>query len=85
MSYENREYLIFNASDVGTVNFNEILETSAETLRYSTDTTRTFIKWEGETAPAFTQSLTGVSGPYTHSEILNILSTEEWSRPDVVE
>ena len=47
MSYENREYLIFNASDVGTVNFNEVLETSAETLRYSTDTTRTFIKWDG--------------------------------------
>ena len=85
MSYENREYMIFNSSDVGMVNFNEVLETSAETLRYSIDTTRTFIKWEGETAPTFTESLTGVSGPYNHSEILDILSTSEWSRPDTLD
>ena len=83
MSYENREYMIFNASDVGTVNFNEVLETSIETLRYSLDTTRTFIKWEGETAPAFTQLLSGVSGPYNHSEILEILSTAEWSTSEI--
>lgn len=85
MNYENREYIIFNSSDVGMVNFNEVLETSVETLRYSIDTTRTFIKWEGETAPPFTQLLTGVSGPYNHSEILEILSTEEWSRPDILD
>jgi hypothetical protein len=87
MNYENREYLIFNSSDVGMVDFNEILETSVETLRYSIDKTRTFIKWEGETAPTFTESLTGVSGPYTHSEILDIVSTEEWVKvePDVEE
>jgi hypothetical protein len=82
MSFENRHYLIFNSSDVGLVNFSEVMETSADTLRYSVDTTRTFIKWDGETAPAFTQSLSGVSGPYTHSEIMEILSTDEWSRFD---
>lgn len=82
MSFENRHYLIFNSSDVGLVNFSEVMETSADTLRYSVDTTRTFIKWDGETAPAFTQSLSGVSGPYTHSEIMEILSTDEWSRSD---
>lgn len=82
MSFENRHYLIFNSSDVGLVNFSEVMETSADTLRYSVDTTRTFIKWDGETAPLFTQSLSGVSGPYTHSEIMEILSTDEWSRFD---
>jgi len=85
MSYENREYMIFNSSDVGMVNFNEVLETSIETLRYSIDTTRTFIKWDGEIAPIFTESLTGVSGPYNHNEILEILSTSEWSTPHILD
>jgi len=78
--YENREYLIIPATEVPKVDFSLVCETSAETLRYSVDETKTFIKWDGE-APAFVADLVGTEGPYTYTEILDILSTPEWTAP----
>ena len=78
--YENREYLIIPTTEVSKVDFSLVCETSAETLRKSVDETKTFIKWDGE-APAFVAGLVGTEGPYTYSEILEILSGAEWSAP----
>lgn len=78
--YENRNYVIFDVSELDKINFNEVLETSAETVRKSIDGTKTFVKWEDKGAvPPSVESLT-TNGPYlTHEEILNILNTsEEW-------
>lgn len=69
-----RTYVIIEASEVGNVDFDQVLETSADTLRYSVDGTKTFVKFEGDT-PSF---LIG-EPQYTHTEILNILSGPEWS------
>lgn len=80
MIYENRKYLIIPTSEVSKVNFDEVLETCAETLRKSVDETKTFIKWDGDN-PSFVSNLTGTEGPYNHSEILDILSGEEWNPP----
>ena len=74
MAYENRKYVIINASEVGTVDFSQVVETSANTLRYSVDETKTLVKFEGD-APSFLDGKT----QYTHSEILNILSGPEWT------
>jgi hypothetical protein len=76
--FENRNYLIIPSSEVSKINFSEVLETSAETLRYSIDGTKTFFKWENS-PPAFIDTLVGAEGPYTHQEILQILSGPEWS------
>jgi hypothetical protein len=84
MSYENREFMIFNVSELGNINFLEVLETSADTVRKSVDLTKTFVKWEGETIPPSVQNLTTKEGPYTYQEILAILSTEEWQDYDVL-
>jgi hypothetical protein len=78
--YENREYLIFPVSELNKVDFSQVLETSSDTVRKSVDETKTFVKWNGE-APAFVSTMTGTEGPYTHAEILEILSTSEWSSP----
>jgi hypothetical protein len=78
--YANREYLIFPVSELNKVDFSQVLETSADTVRKSVDETKTFVKWNGE-APAFVATMTGTEGPYTHAEILDILSTSEWSSP----
>ena len=43
MAYENRIYVIINASEVGTVDFSQVNETSADTLRYSLDDSNTFV------------------------------------------
>jgi hypothetical protein len=77
-NYENREYLIINVSEVYLVDFNQVLETSPETLRKSLDGSKTTIKWEGD-MPDFVNTLTTKEGPYTHSEIIEILNTSEWT------
>ena len=74
----NRVYVIFAISEIDTIDFNEVLETSAETLRVSIDGTKTFVKFNGM-MPTSVSSLTTKEGPYTHEEILVILATEEWS------
>ena len=71
--------MIFNVNELPNINFDEVLETSAETVRKSVDETKTFVKWEGQEIPQSVQSLQTKEGPYTYEEILNILSTEEWS------
>jgi hypothetical protein len=76
--FENRNYLIFNMSEVDSVDFTNVLETSTETLRLSVDETKSFVKWEGET-PSFVSDLTDTEGPYSHSQILEVLSEEAWT------
>ena len=73
MAYENRKYVIIESSEVSSVDFSEVMETSADTLRYSVDETQTLVKFEGDT-PSFLVGKT----EYNHSEILNILSGSEW-------
>ena len=79
--YKNREYIIFNISELPLVNFNEMLETSVDTVRKSVDGVKTFVKWDGVT-PECVNNLTTKEGPYTYEEILTILSTPEWTDPN---
>ena len=83
--YENRNYLIIPVSELNKVDFNTVLETSAETVRKSVDGTKTFIKWDDSVndtpPPEFVENILNAEGPYTHSEILDILSTPEWTKP----
>ena len=76
-----RTYMIIKVTDLESVDFFKVCETSPETLYYSLDGTKTFIKWEGE-QPAFVSGLTGTEGPYTNSQIRAILSTDAWSDED---
>jgi len=78
-SFNHRNFMIFNVSELGTIDFNEVLETSQDTVRKSVDETKTFVKWDGETTPSSVDSLSTKEGPYTHSEILSILATVEWT------
>ena len=74
-------YIIINMTEVGLVDFNEVLETSEETLRLSVDGLQTVIKWGGG-EPSFVSTLSSYDGPYTHTEILDILATPEWTDPN---
>lgn len=76
--FENRNYMILSTSETGSVDFSQVLETSSQTLRLSVDESKTFVKWEGG-IPSSVSSLSTKEGPYTHSEILSILSTEIWT------
>jgi hypothetical protein len=76
--YEDREFMIFNVSELNTIDFTQVGETSINTVRLSVDKTKTFVKWDGAT-PDCVNNLTTKEGPYTYLEILNILSTPEWT------
>ena len=75
-NHMSRKYVIIDSDEVSSVDFSQVFETSAETLRYNVDPagTKTFVKFEGST-PDFLDGKT----QYTHSEILAILATEEWT------
>ena len=74
MAFENRKYVIIEASEVSTVDFSKVHETSASTLRYSLDNSKTFVKFEGN-IPSFLDGKT----QYSKSEMVAILNSEEWS------
>jgi hypothetical protein len=76
--YNTRQYLIFPTTELSKVDFTQVLETSEETVRKSVDNSKTFVKWSDE-QPLFISNLVGNEGPYTHEEIIEILSTEEWN------
>ena len=78
--FETRQYCIFSVSELDKVNFDEICETSVDTLRRSVDGTYTFVKWDGD-IPAFIPTLTTATGAYTYSEMLAILNTPVWLPP----
>lgn len=79
-TFEHRCYVIIASGDASLVDFNEVLETSLETLRYSVDGSLTFVKYEGE-MPQSVLNIGSKQGPYSHAEILEILSTEIWTAP----
>ena len=79
--YTGREFMIFNVSELPQINFTQVLETSAETVRKSVDGTKTFVKWDGA-MPQCVTDLTTSEGPYTYEEILAILATPEWTDPN---
>jgi hypothetical protein len=73
------KYILINTSDLSLIDFNQVAQTSVDTLRYSVDGTKTFVKFKGDT-PSF---LIG-EPQYTREEMLSILSGEDWFNPDEV-
>jgi len=71
------KYVILNASEVSNVDFDQVLENSADNLVYNVDGTKTLVKFEGDT-PSFLSGKT----EYDHAEILTILAGDEWSPSD---
>jgi len=46
MNYENRRYLIIPTAITSSINFDEVYETSIDTLRLSVDGNKTFVKYD---------------------------------------
>ena len=76
--YTNRNFMIFSTSETGSIDYNEVLETSSETLRLSVNGSKSFVKWDSEIIPTTVDSLTTKEGPYTYEEIRTILTGSEW-------
>lgn len=75
-----RTYAIINISDLSNIDFNEVGETSENTIRKSLDETQFIIKYNTE--PSFITNGTVVPlQTLTHSEALVLMSSSEWSEP----
>ena len=79
--FENRRWLVLPSNLTGSINFNQVLETSIDTLRYSVDKTETFVKYDVTVVTAsYTQSYvdpdTGETGSY-------IIQAGTYGRPDI--
>ena len=70
-----KKYVILNSTEVSSINFSQVQETSTDTLRWNIDKTKTFVKFEGDT-PSF---LTGKT-QYTNDQMLAMLDdvNGEW-------
>ena len=69
MSKENRKYVIIPLAEVEDVDFSQVMQDSAETLKLSQEGNYTFVKFEGDT-PSFLEGKT----QYTHTEMLVALN-----------
>jgi hypothetical protein len=75
-----KTYVIITSDDVSSVDFSQVEETSAETLRWNNDKTKTFVKYAGD-KPSFLNGKT----EYTIDELLAILDVvdgEWWTDQD---
>jgi hypothetical protein len=80
MTYENRRFVIFDVTELNEIDFNQVHETSAATVRLSVDGSKTFVKYDMP-QPASVAALQTKSEEYTYEQMLAILQTEEWSEP----
>lgn len=81
MHFENRHYVVFDLTEVDTIDFSKVMETSASTLRKNLANTQSFVKYESD-MPASVTALTTRSQEYTHEEILTLLNGAEWTDPN---
>lgn len=82
--YEDRNFMIFNVSELPNIDFTQVLETSIDTVRKSIDETKTFVKWNGNVIPSSVDSLTTKEGPYTYTEMITILNGPEWTSDEPI-
>jgi hypothetical protein len=73
------KYIIIDTIELDGVDFEKTNETSADTLRYSIDGSKTFVSWDGE-LPSFIDSLLTKSEIYYEDDILEIMETSEWKK-----
>ena len=71
------KYVTILAEQVANVDFNQVLETSEDTLRYNNDRSLALLKFDGDT-PSFLES----KRIYDYEQIMEILDSPEWTQED---
>ncbi len=76
----SKTYAIIKLADIGLIDFSQIAQSSASTIRKSLDNTQFVIKWQEGYEPTFIADGTVIPvGIYTHAECLELMSTDKWS------
>ena len=80
MDYSNRTYAFANWSDIGYVDFSQVMETSAATVRKSLDNSLFILKWYTANTPTFiTDGSVTLSWSGSHAQCLQHLLGPNWT------
>ena len=74
-----RTYVIADTSEVSGFHFDQLIDINESYSRKSLDESKILARYEGDT-PSFLEGKT----QYTHSEILAILETDEWTSDELI-
>lgn len=78
MESNNLTYAIISIDDLPKVDFDQVNQTSSQTIKKSLDFTKFILSWSK--APTFIEDETIIPiQTYTHKEMLSELTGEEWS------
>jgi hypothetical protein len=77
--HNKRTYAVINLTDIGLIDFSQVGQTSASTIRKSLDDTQFVIKWEDGYTPTFINNPVVPVGTYDHHAILDLMATAEWT------
>lgn len=92
MRFENRKWIFLPTSAVTDVNFDQVMENSSGTLRYSLDESTFFVKYETTTSgesvlgrPDCYDQAINISGSkeLNHAQVLEYLSGPDWNDPNL--
>ena len=73
-------YATINISDIGLVDFTQVIQTSELTVRKNIAETEFVIKWEEDTIPTFITDNTIIPlQTLSYDEILLLMSSDSWS------
>jgi len=70
-------YVIYDMTNVASIDFSQVEETSQDTLRLSLDETKTVLKFKGET-PSFLEG----KKTYSYEAIKEILNSPNWAEQE---
>lgn len=80
-SYTEKRWLVIPTSITGSINFNQVLETSIDTLRLSIDEQETFVKYYVTVVPE-DYTITYID-PETGEEVTETIYAGVYGRPDI--
>jgi hypothetical protein len=78
MHPSSKHYIIFEVSEIDKIDFSQVVEDSALTVRRNLPGTHALVKYEGS-APSSVVALTTKSEEYGYSQIMDLLSGDEWT------
>lgn len=79
--FTNRRWLVIPTSITSSINFDQIIQNSAETLRVSLDGTKTFIKYDLEIVES-SYTITHIDAD-TGEEFVETIEAGTFGRPDI--
>jgi hypothetical protein len=78
--HNTKTYVVINIADLNLVDFVQVSESSASTIRKSVDETQFTLKWEEGYIPTFiTDGTITPVGTYDHHAILELMATPAWT------